>query len=113
MNESGITMRIKKDDRVKVIAGNSKGVEGRVLKVFPKSRRVVVEKVNMIMRHTRQTSQQDQGGIIEKEAPIDASNVMLICPKCGELTRTSNVKLSDGPTVRKCGKCGETLSDEV
>jgi large subunit ribosomal protein L24 len=106
-------MRVKKDDKVRVITGNSKGIEGRVLKVFPGPHRIVVEKVNMIKRHTKQTSQDAQGGIVEKEAPIDASNVMLICPKCEQLTRTSNVKLSNGRTVRKCRKCGETLSDEV
>lgn len=106
-------MKVKKNDRVKVIAGNSKGIEGRVLKVFPVSRRIVVEKVNMIKRHTKQTSQEDQGGIIEKEAPIYASNVVLICPKCEKPTRISRVRLSDGRNVRKCKKCGETLSDEA
>lgn len=105
-------MKVKKDDKVKVIAGNSKGVVGRVLKVFPGPGRIVVEKVNMIKKHTRQTSQDAQGGIIEKEAPIDASNVMLICPKCDQITRTSSMKLSNGKTVRKCRKCGEILSDE-
>jgi len=106
-------MKVKKNDKVKVIAGNSKGVEGRVLKVFPGPRRIVVEKVNMIKRHTKQTSQDAQGGIIEKEAPIDASNVMLICPKCEKTTRTSSIRLSNGRTVRKCRQCGEMLSDEV
>ncbi len=108
-----VAMKVKKNDRVKVIAGNSKGIEGRVLKVFPVSRRIVVEKVNMIKRHTKQTSQEDQGGIIEKEAPIYASNVVLICPKCEKPTRISRVRLSDGRNVRKCKKCGETLSDEA
>ena len=75
-------MKIKKNDTVKVIAGNSKGMEGKVLKVFPDRNRVIIEKVNMIKRHTRQTSQADQGGIVEKEASINASNVILVCPKC-------------------------------
>jgi large subunit ribosomal protein L24 len=105
-------MRVKKNDRVKVIAGNSRGMEVKILKVFPATNRIIVEKVNMIMRHTRPTSQADQGGIVEKEAPIDASNVILICPKCDKPTRTENVKLSDGRSVRRCKKCKETLSDE-
>ncbi len=111
--EVKVAMKVKKNDRVKVIAGNSKGIEGRVLKVFPASRRIVVEKVNMIMRHTKQTSQDEQGGIIEKEAPIYASNVVLVCPKCEKPAKTSKVKLSDGRNVRKCKKCGETISDEA
>ncbi len=105
-------MKIKKNDTVRVIAGNAKGTEGKILKVFPESNRVIVEKVNMIKRHTRQTSQADQGGIVEKEAPINASNVILICPKCSKPTRTMHSSLSDGRKVRRCKKCNETLSDE-
>ncbi len=105
-------MKIKKNDTVRVVAGNAKGTEGKVLKVFPEKNRVIVEKVNMIKRHTRQTSQADQGGIVEKEAPINASNVILICPKCSKPTRTTHSKLADGRKVRLCKKCNETLSDE-
>ena len=105
-------MKIKKNDTVRVIAGNARGMEGKVLKVFPDTNRVIVEKVNMIKRHTKQTSQADQGGIVEKEAPISASNVILICPKCGEPTKTAHTKLADGRKVRRCKKCNETLSDE-
>jgi len=105
-------MKVKKNDTVKVIAGNARGAQGKVLKVFPDTNRVIVEKVNLIKRHTRQTSQADQGGIVEKEAPIDASNVVLICPKCGKTTRPAHTNLADGRKVRKCRNCGETLSDE-
>ncbi|HSG28687.1 MAG TPA: 50S ribosomal protein L24 [Candidatus Krumholzibacterium sp.] len=105
-------MRIKKNDTVKVIAGNSKGLEGKVLKVFPDSDRVIVEKVKMIKRHTRQTGQGQQGGIVEKEAPIDISNVILVCPKCGKPARTGMAELADGRKVRKCKKCNETLADD-
>ena len=105
-------MRIKKNDTVRVISGNARGREGKVLKVFPENGRIIVEKVNLIKRHTRQTSQADQGGIIEKEAPIDISNVMLVCPKCHKLTRTGITSLADSRKVRQCKKCGETLSDE-
>ena len=105
-------MRIKKNDTVRVISGNARGREGKVLKVYPENGRIIVEKVNLIKRHTRQTSQADQGGIIEKEAPIDTSNVMLVCPKCHKLTRTGIASLADGRKVRQCKKCKETLSDE-
>ncbi len=105
-------MKIKKNDTVRVVAGNAKGTEGKILKVFPEKNRVIVEKVNMIKRHTKQTSQTDQGGIVEKEASISASNVVLICPKCGKPTRTMHSSLADGRKVRRCKKCNETLSDE-
>lgn len=106
-------MRIKKNDMVKVIAGNARGMEGKVLKVFPDTNRIIVEKVNLIKRHTRQTGQGQQGGIIEKEASIDVSNVVLVCPKCNRPTRTGMTRLADGRKVRQCKKCRETLSDEA
>lgn len=105
-------MRIKKNDTVKVISGNYRGMEGKVLKVFPDQHRIIIEKVNLIKRHTRQTGQGQDGGIIEKEAPIDVSNVILVCPKCNRPTRTGMKKLADGRKVRQCKKCNETLSDE-
>ena len=105
-------MRIKKNDSVKVIAGNSKGLEGKVLKVLPDNSRVIVEKVRLIKRHTRQAGQGTQGGIIEKEAPIDISNVILVCPKCGKSAKTEMAKLADGRKVRKCKKCNDTLADD-
>ena len=107
-------MKIKKNDLVKVISGNSKGSEGKVLKVFPETGRVIVEKVHMIKRHTRkqQTQGGQQGGIVEKEAPVHVSDVMLVCPKCGKATRTSVVILGDGSKARRCKKCKEMLSDQ-
>jgi large subunit ribosomal protein L24 len=106
-------MKIKKNDTVRVVAGNYKGVEGKVLKVYPGTGRIIVEKVNLIKRHTRQTSQADKGGIIEKEAPISVSNVVLVCPKCGKATKTGMAYLADGRKVRRCKKCSEMLSDEA
>ena len=88
-------------------------MEGKVLKVLPGTGRIIVEKVNLIKRHTKQTSQSDKGGIIEKEAPISISNVVLVCPKCGKPTRTGIAMLADGKKVRRCKKCNETLSDET
>jgi large subunit ribosomal protein L24 len=105
-------MKIKKNDTVKVVAGNYKGMEGKVLKVYPRTERIIVEKVNLIKRHTRQASQAEKGGIIEKEAPISISNVVLVCPKCNKPTKTGTARLADGRKVRRCKKCSETLSDE-
>jgi large subunit ribosomal protein L24 len=106
-------MKIKKNDMVRVVAGDGKGMEGKVLKVYPDTDRIIVEKVNLIKRHTRRSSQTDKGGIIEKEAPIATSNVVLICPKCNKPAKTSMAKLADGRKVRRCKKCNETLSDET
>jgi|WetSurMetagenome_2_1015567.scaffolds.fasta_scaffold17219_6 large subunit ribosomal protein L24 len=108
-------MRIKKNDLVKVISGNAKGSEGKVLKVFPEGGRIIVEKVHMIKRHTRKQQNRgggQQGGIVEKEAPIHISDVMLVCPKCGKPTRTSVIILGDGSKARKCKKCQEMLSEQ-
>ena len=102
-------MHVRKNDKVRVIAGNDRGKTGQVLKVFPGEGKIIVEKVNLIKRHTRRSQNLPQGGIIEKEGPINASNVMLICPKCGEPTRTGHVVLTDGSRSRACRSCGEML----
>ncbi len=79
--------KLKKNDKVKVISGNNKGKEGKILKIYRSTGRVIVEGVNIIKRHTRPSQKNPQGGISQKEAPINASNVMLIDPKAGEPTR--------------------------
>ncbi len=104
-------MRIKKKDKVRIIAGNDRGKEGEVLKVFPRTNRIIVEKVNMIKRHQRAAQNNPQGGIIEKEGPIDISNVMLICPNTGKTTRIGKDILSDGSRARVSKRSGEMLSD--
>jgi len=104
-------MRIKKNDKVRVMSGNDRGKEGKVLKVFPASNRIIVEKVNLIKRHTRASKDVPQGGIIEKEAPINASNVMLVCPNTGAPTRIGKDILSDGSRARVSKKSGEMLND--
>ena len=104
-------MRIRKNDMVRVMSGNDRGKEGKILKVFPGSNRVIVEKVNMIKRHTRASNDVPQGGIIEKEAPIDASNVMLVCPNTGAPTRIGKETLSDGSRARVSKKSGEMMND--
>lgn len=102
-------MKVIKNDTVLVISGNYKGKKGKVLKVFPKNQRVIVEGVNFIKRHTRPTQKNQQGGILEKEAPIHASNLMVVCPKCDTPSRIGRQVLEDGKRVRVCRSCGEML----
>ncbi len=104
-------MRVKKGDMVVVMSGNDKGKEGKVLKVFPDKNRIIVEKVNLIKKHTRASRDVPQGGIIEKEGPIHASNVMLVCPTTGRPTRIGKEILSDGSRARVSKKSGEMLND--
>jgi large subunit ribosomal protein L24 len=104
-------MKIRKGDKVKIIAGNDRGKEGDVLKVFPATGRIIVEKVNLIKRHSRASQRNPQGGIVEKEGSIDVSNVMLICPKSGVPTRIGSEVLADGTRVRFSKRSGEMLTD--
>jgi len=104
-------MRVKKGDMVAVVSGNDKGKEGKVLKVFPDKNRIIVEKVNLIKRHTKASRDLPQGGIVEKEGPINASNVMLVCPTTGRPTRIGKEILSDGSRARVSKKSGEMLND--
>ena len=94
-------MRVKKDDNVIVISGNFKGKTGKILKVFPKKDRVIVEGVNLRKRHTKANQKNPQGGIIEKESPIDASNVMYIDPKTSEPTRIGKKIILDEKSGKK------------
>ena len=101
---------IKKDDKVKVIAGKDKGKIGKVLKVNRKTSRVLVEKINIVKRHSKPTAQNKQGGIVEKEMPIQWSNVLVMCNKCVTPARVKMQRLEDGKKVRVCAKCGEALN---
>jgi large subunit ribosomal protein L24 len=100
---------IKKDDKVKILTGKDQGKIGKVLKVLRKKERVLVEKVNVIKRHTRPNAKNRQGGVIESEAPIPWSNVMLMCNKCMAATRVAHKILEDGKKIRTCAKCGESI----
>jgi large subunit ribosomal protein L24 len=102
-------LNIKKDDRVLVTTGRDSGKVGKVLRVIPDKHRALVEKVNMVKRHSRGGGQGGAGGIIEKEAPVEISNLMVICNKCTEPTRVGSRNLEDGGRVRVCKKCGELL----
>jgi large subunit ribosomal protein L24 len=100
--------RLKKDDTVLVIAGRERGKTGKVLRVVADTGRVVVERINLIKRHQKARSAQQPGGIIEREAPMHASNVMLLCGKCSKPTRVSSRRTGDAP-VRVCKRCGEQI----
>lgn len=100
---------IKKDDKVKIIAGKDNGKVGKVLRVDRKKERILVENANIVKRHSRPTAQNRQGGIIESEAPIHISNVMLLCNKCVKPARIKMQRLDDGKKVRVCRKCNEQI----
>ena len=101
--------RLKKGDMVKVVAGREKGKTGKILKVVADKHKVVVEKLNFVKRHQKPDAQ-GKGGIVEKEAPIQVSNVMPLCGKCGAAVRVGRQLSDEGKNVRVCGKCHEILS---
>ena len=102
-------MRIRRDDTVVIIAGKDRGKKGKVRRALPNEDRVIVEGLNMIKRHSRARRATRQGGIIDLEAPIRVSNVMLICDKCGNPTRVNFRFLDDGKKVRICNSCREVI----
>ena len=106
-----MSMTVKKGDNVLVITGKDKGKTGKVLEVFPKDNRVLVDGVNIVTKHKKARTQQEQSAIIKKTAPIDASNVMFVCSVCGKATRVSHKEI-DGKKVRVCKKCSASLDKE-
>jgi len=102
-------VRIRRDDNVMIIAGKDRGKSGKVRRTFPKKDRVVVEGLNIIKRHSRARRATRQAGIIELEAPIHVSNVMLLCDKCSKPTRIGVRFLADGRRVRVCNSCQEVI----
>ena len=102
-------LHVRKNDMVMIIAGKEKGKSGKVLHVFPSKGRLTVENLNMVKRHKRATRAGAEAGIIEKEAAIDASNVMLLCGGCNKPVRTGIRLLEDGSKARYCKKCNEIV----
>ena len=102
-------MKIRKNDTVLVIAGKDRGKKGKVRFAYPKDERLLVEGINFIKKHTRASGQVRQAGIIEQEASIHVSNVMLLCGKCNRPTRVGSRFLKDGKKVRFCYSCGEVI----
>ncbi|MBI5558286.1 MAG: 50S ribosomal protein L24 [Deltaproteobacteria bacterium] len=104
---------LKLNDKVEVIAGKDKGRVGKIIKVYPATNKAKVEKINMIKRHTKPSMKNQQGGIIEMEAAIHVSNLMLICSKCAKTVRIKTSLLDDGTKVRICKKCGESIESNA
>jgi large subunit ribosomal protein L24 len=105
-----MALRLKKNDTVQVMAGEFSGKTGRIIKVFPDKGRALVEGLNMVKRHTKPNRKNQQGGIVQKEAPIHLSNMLLVCPKTGKPTRTGVSVLEDGKRVRFSKKAKETIA---
>jgi large subunit ribosomal protein L24 len=102
-------IKIKKNDKVKIIQGKDKGKVGKVLRIIPKEGKVFVEGANIIRRHTRPKSQNQPGGIIKKEGPINISNVKIICPACGKDVRVGFEVRDNNEKVRICKNCGQQI----
>lgn len=104
-------VKIKKNDQVQVIAGRDRGASGKVLRVLPAKGSAIVEGVNIIKRHTRPNPQKGiQGGVVEKEAPIQLCKVKLICPETGQPSRVGRTRLEDGTGARVVKRSGATLA---
>ena len=104
-------MHVKRGDTVAVIAGKDKGKEGKVIEAMPEVNKVIVEGVAVAKKHQKARMQGQESGIINKEMPIDASNVMRVCPKCGKPARVGVKTFEDGSKAKYCKKCGETFND--
>jgi len=104
-------MHVKRGDIVKVISGKDKGKEGKVLTAFPEEGKVIVEGVAMVKKHQKARAQGQESAIVTKEAAIDASNVLRVCPKCGKAVRTGVKVNEDGSKARFCKKCGKEFND--
>ena len=102
-------LHVKKDDNVVVISGQYKGKTGKVLRAMPKDKKVVVEGINMVTRHTKPRGANQSGGRIEQEGAIYASKVMLLCPKCNKATRVAHQFDANGAKQRVCKKCGQVF----
>ena len=101
--------KIRKGDRVIIISGEDLGKEGAVLKIDPLKNRAIVEGINFVKRHQKPTQKSPQGGIVEKEASVHQSNLMVICGKCNAGVKTKTIILQDGGKVRACKRCGEMI----
>ena len=102
-------MSIKKGDTVIVLSGKDKGKQGKVLAAMPADRKVIVEGINVVSRHTKPRKQGEEGGILKKEAPMFACKVQKVCPKCNKPTRPAHKMLADGKKVCVCKKCGAEI----
>jgi len=102
-------VHVRRGDTVAVISGRERGKRGKVLRVLPIGGRVLVEKINMMKKHQRPTQKLRQGGIIERESPLALSNVLVVCARCDKPSRSGIKRLADGPKLRVCKRCGESI----
>jgi len=102
-------MHVRKDDTVVILQGKDAGKQGKILVAMPTDRKVIVEGINVIKRHTRPSNTNPKGGIVEKEAPVFAARVQVVCKSCGKPTRVGRKIAEDGNHVRYCKKCGQSL----
>jgi large subunit ribosomal protein L24 len=102
-------LKVKKNDKVRVISGKDKGKTGKVLRIEPDKNKIYIERINIIKKHTRKKGQNQPGGIISKEGPIHLSNIRVICPNCGKLSRVGFEVKDSGEKVRICRKCGQQI----
>jgi len=107
-----VPVNFKKGDMVEVISGKERGKQGKVLQVLSREQRILVEKLNMIKKHQKPNQNNKQGGIVDKEASVHISNVMIICNHCNKVTRTGTKVLENRTKIRVCKKCGESIDKE-
>jgi len=106
---AALKRKLKKGDTVLVVQGRERGKSGKVTRVLPDAGKIVVERLNIVKRHKKATGPQGGGGIVEKEAPLDISDVMYLCGKCNKPVRVGKKTLEDGARVRVCRGCGEQI----
>jgi large subunit ribosomal protein L24 len=107
-----LPVKIRKGDMVEVVTGKERGKQGKVLQVLAREKRILIEKLNLIKKHQKPNQSNKQGGIVDKEASIHISNVMLICTHCSKATRPATKLLENGKKIRVCKKCGESIDKE-
>ncbi|MGH9761149.1 MAG: 50S ribosomal protein L24 [Blastocatellia bacterium] len=108
-----VEINVRRNDRVMIITGKDKGKTGRVIEVIPRKKKLLVEGVNMVKRHTKANSRAGvSGGILDREAPVDISNVMLVCPHCSLPTRIGHQVAGEAQRIRECKRCGATIENQ-
>jgi large subunit ribosomal protein L24 len=109
---TSVKPKIKKNDMVMVVTGRDRGKTGKVMRVLREDRRVVIERLNIVKRHSKPRGAASPGGIVEKEAPIDISNVMIFCDRCNAPVRIGVKHANDGSKTRVCRRCGESIGND-
>ena len=104
-----VKMKIRKGDKVKILSGKDKGKTGKVMQVIPSESKIIVEGVNISVKHKKPRGRYQQGGLVNQESPIYASKTMVVCKSCGEPTRIAKKELEDGSRVRACKNCNEQV----